>query len=59
VDLFYPPCTCVQRFYTKICGLLRTGLRSQNPELGILPGAGAGAQITNLKDPELSLTFRR
>jgi len=27
-------------------------------ELGILPGAGVGAQIKNQKEPELSLKFR-
>jgi len=28
------------------------------PELGILPGAGAGTQIKNDKEPEFSLKFR-
>jgi len=28
------------------------------PGLGILPRAGAGAQIKNQKEPELSLKFR-
>jgi len=36
------------------------GLRSPDPELGILPGAGSGAQIKNQPDlePELSLEFK-
>jgi len=32
--------------------------RAAEPELGILPGAGAGAQIKNQKEPELNLKFR-
>jgi len=34
------------------------GYRAEIPGLGILPGAGAGAQIKNQKEPELSLKFR-
>jgi len=38
-------------------GSLQAGLRSPEPELGILPGTRAGAQIKNQK-LELSLNFK-